>query len=187
MSPHYEDTTSAAKYCPRNSCQLNYAKRAMKTEFDVVESPKRKFTEAWGRLVQSTEWDYFVTITTRHTTSEAGARRLAQRFHEIMTRRGIPNNFLWVAEPHKTKDGYHLHGLVKAEPPKLWVPLCNQSQWATIVDASRTACGGDQWKNQKGVKGRWHRVKLESYEGGKGEYLQKYLQKQMLDWDFFVS
>lgn len=55
---------------------------------------------------------YFATLTTQYALTLNSCRRAAQRFADVVKRKGNTITLCWFAEAYEAKDGYHLHALV---------------------------------------------------------------------------
>lgn len=149
-------------------------------------------------------WTHFVTITTRHELTGRGARRLMEKWMDNLGAVMPGIRCFWVAEQfgQKRKPGVHIHAVVQV--PDCWVYSQTQKKfdpgqawtgtnrrywaWAIMVDAARTAAGGEKWRNNAGKVGRWHRVQVEEYRGEQAvKYCMKYLTKGFADWDYLTK
>lgn len=139
-------------------------------------------------LVCGEKWDYFVTLTAKHELSEAGARRVAVRWYNLMRDLGLRPKLFWVAEPHNgEKRGYHIHGLLQLDIRQSWVNVDKKALWRLLWDSAQVAIGGKEWRNKSGKIGRWHRIRLDFYKGqGAAKYTAKYMEKSQIDWDYFI-
>lgn len=142
-------------------------------------------------------WDYFVTVTARHQLTLASARRVAQKMCDRIDSAGgwqrahsspdyQEGRLFWVAEPHKhAAEGYHLHCLLKLPYPR-FTGWTRKRKFLFILNVARRAVGGQEWHNSKGQIGLWHRTDIQDWKGKKqAEYVTKYLQKSIADWDTF--
>lgn len=142
-------------------------------------------TWTWGafnalcELVESTEWDYFFTITARHKMNGNSARKVAERFGEFVSEDFSDVRIFWVTEEHKNH-GMHIHGVLKIRPAK-------ELSWIHLVRTAQRAVGGKRWKNNAGESGLWHRVDFAECKQSHKKYLSKYLTKGVADWDLFVK
>lgn len=154
------------------------------------DSPMVEFLQLGG-------WDYFVTITARHCLTLASARRVAQKVCDRIDSAGgwqrehcspdySAGRLFWVAEPHKhAAQGYHLHCLLKLPFPR-FTGWTKKRKFLFILNVARRAVGGAEWHNNKGDIGLWHRTDIQDWKGKKqAEYVTKYLQKSIADWDTF--
>jgi hypothetical protein len=128
---------------------------------------------AYAEFIAKQNWDWFVTLTTRHALSLPAARRQADRFFKRLCDVSLPceKKFFWAAEPFDLKDGYHLHGLLKTEAP-----------FGTIIDVYQVTSGAKRQHS-------WAGVELRKYDPQKGAamYCAKYIQKRMCDYDILFN
>lgn len=167
---------------------------------------EKRFTSnpdwTWGAFnalteyVSGTEWDYFVTITSKHHLTRRSGRRAVERWcemwresiHSFDTQADRKFVVFWVLEEHK-RGGYHVHALVRF-PPVFKERVPQSAIWDGLRRTAQSAVGGKKWRNAKGTLGFWHRVDVQlvdSSTGKKtgGDYLTKYLTKGLNDWDFY--
>lgn len=170
----------------------------------TVSTDFTKFNEAIQRKMASnpmadfiglSNWDYFVTITSKHHLTIKSARRTALAFAKRIESAGgwerehcspayTAGQLFWVAEPHKHAGaGYHLHCLVQFPYPRFhgWE---NRRKFLFLLSAARRAVGGEEWTNAKGEIGLWHRTDIQSFKSKRqAEYVAKYCAKAVADWD----
>ena len=183
-------------FTPPNGLELLRLNEAIKKRKEYNRATEME------KFLRGQQWDWFITITSRHFMTLASARRTASIFtkliklsssmnfvqgsdnHLIDVAKGNDGLLMWVAEPHKhTASGYHLHCLLRL--PFRFKDLTNKEQFRLLLGKSRLAVGGEHWANQNGIEGLWHRVKLEPYKGHRAsEYCAKYLTKSLCDYDF---
>lgn len=113
-----------------------------------------------GKWLNSYNWSFFCTFTTRYDLSSKSARRLMEKLATFLGKGKSKNPVLfWIAEPYGNKAGYHLHALIKTSmnPKRIW----------------------DYWFK------RYGRNQVRNYDKGlKGsEYITKYIGNQWTDWD----
>lgn len=89
-----------------------------------------QYAAAMSDYLLQTEWNHFVTLTTGYTLTLNAARRLAERFHKIISKELFLPYFntcklFFVAEKFQVKDGFHLHGLLAYEAKYLpaWIDI----------------------------------------------------------------
>lgn len=156
----------------------------------------RKMTSnPMAEFIGVSNWDYFVTITSKHHLTMQSARRTAGVFAKRIESAGgwqrahsspdyTPGQLFWVTEPHKhAGSGYHLHCLVQLPYPRFndWT---KRRKFLFLLSAARRAVGGAEWENAKGQIGLWHRMDIQSFRSKRqGEYVAKYVSKDICDWD----
>jgi hypothetical protein len=147
---------------------------------------------AYEEWVSRQQWDWFLTVTSRHNLSIESARRVAGRMAQRIQLAGSGHRspdekdgaLLWVAEPHKhASEGYHLHCLYKKPQPR-FAGWTNKREFQFLLSVCRNAVGGQKWINRKGKLGLWHRIDIQPYKGkSAAEYCAKYITKDIADWD----
>ena len=100
-----------------------------------IESLKQKNNNVknYGEWLNSIEWNYYCTFTSRYQLSIFSAQKAMERlFDNLVTNYGICQMF-WVAEPFDTKYGYHTHALIKFSElqSKSMIPLVKKS-WQIV-------------------------------------------------------
>jgi hypothetical protein len=151
------------------------------------------------------EWTHFLTLTTKYEMTPNAARKIMDKWgHHVSTVLGPGFECFWVAEKHgnKKKQGVHVHAVVKVPETWQWKgkgdfsPMPGQCPglgkrywaWMIMLDAARFCAGGEAWKNKRGEFGKWHRVKIDEYQGSEGvKYCMKYLTKGFRDWDYYSN
>jgi len=82
------------------------------------ESLKQKKSMAiiYGEWLNSMEWNYYCTFTTRYSLSQKAARSLMKNLNSFLTEElSFKPTIFWVAEPFDNKYGYHVHALLKVQ------------------------------------------------------------------------
>lgn len=70
----------------------------------------------YGEWLNTMEWDFYCTFTTRYSMSREAARNSMYRLNNFLTEQYcFKPTIFWVAEPFDTKYGYHLHALLKVQ------------------------------------------------------------------------
>lgn len=135
----------------------------------------------YANWLNSYQWDYFCTLTTRYELTVKSARRAGEGFYNHLNVIDNGNNperkrcrFFWGAEPFEVKDGYHIHGLLKVHDDMWFTDIVHTWQYVT----------GNKLMN----KAKWNRVDLQKFDPkrGAGFYCSKYILKGLSDWDLHV-
>lgn len=134
--------------------------------------------QLWSEYIETIPWNYFATFTTPYEMSLKSARRIMERYHKKMNIEGRDDWMFWVAEKFKLKDGYHLHALIKTEPP--W---CKETLWLLWQDVS-VYIGQPTNKNGKVINRA--DVRDRDFKRSAGSYLCKYLTKNVSDFDILT-
>ncbi|UAY52139.1 hypothetical protein [Ferruginibacter albus] len=124
----------------------------------------------WLNLMK---WSYYCTFTTRYDFSVKSARVLMNRYFSF-----LKNNLksevqiFWVAEPFDTKDGCHLHTLIKVLAPGSSAKNQINKVWQVITN-------GNYGKG-------FNSTKIDRYKPYLGAhfYVSKYLNRINADYDF---
>ncbi len=121
--------------------------------------------EHWANFLDEYDWTHWCTFTTKWELTIPAARRMADKIgNEFCGKKlGIfqveKPLFFWAAEPFDTRNGYHIHALIRtgAEKEDIY-----------------------QWTNK-----RYGRSLVLNYEKGKGAsgYCAKYITKKLSDYD----
>jgi hypothetical protein len=130
---------------------------------------------AYGDFLESQCYSHFVTITTRYSLTLKSARNLAERFGNQLNYDGIVAEMFWVAESFDTKEGNHIHALVKLIGSNIINPINK------IKIAAKNAIGGNHKVDYKNTKIYPYKPKL-----GANYYIAKYLNRQITDYDIYL-
>jgi len=146
---------------------------------NVTDSVKQGYMD-W---LDTQDWSFWCTGTTPYTLTLKSARRLAERYYDILDRtmnRNVSMTMFWIAEPFDLKEGQHLHWLMKMEPELPYADMYSLWQQAT----------GTKNVSTHRKKGRnWSRIQIERYKEGKGAsgYCSKYIMKAHADYDILTK
>lgn len=130
------------------------------------------------------DWKYFVTGTTRYELTIPSARRLMDRYFDAISSPG--DVMFWVAEPFELKDGQHTHALLKCENKE-------GPEFQQMVDAWQWATGNKALSNANGIiswdKSKWNGIELKKYDKRRraGSYCTKYVMKSRADYDILIK
>ena len=132
---------------------------------------------SYANWIDSMDWTYFCTFTTRYELTLKSCRRLMERTHaKYAEYMGVNPVLFWVAEPYELKDGYHAHGL-------LHIPdeFTKQPHFDFLRDAYMIMAGSKVIQNDKGKLkfDTTHRVELQKFDRRRraGLYATKYIMK----------
>lgn len=79
-------------------------------------------TEALAGYLDSINFQYFCTFTTRKPVSVASTRKIAERVANFIDAGG-QNTMFWAAEKFDVREGFHFHALMKVQwitPTDVW-------------------------------------------------------------------
>lgn len=131
----------------------------------------------YGNFLNTMDWHYYLTLTTRYPLSLPSARRSAERFYNRIEREHGGSRLFFVAEPFDTKHSYHLHGLIYLENRDVKINGLN-----TIRDAWRIVSKGG-----KGKVNNFTIVKRYKKDLGANFYIGKYLTRNNADYDLLFN
>lgn len=141
--------------CPSQTLQSNIPS----SELLVKTYSTTALNTAWTDWLNSKDWTYWCTFTTRYELSLPSARRMATRIGNYCIDTEEQYMF-WAAEEFDVRDGMHIHALVKtpADKRRFW-------QWAYKT---------------------YGRAQIQDYDKriGAGGYVSKYIHKRMTDYDW---
>jgi len=141
------------------------------------------------------QWTWFCTFTTRREMTLKSARRVMERYHNLVKTLNKGATLFWVAEPHELKDGYHLHGLLMCNE---WNPKKRHkvhrstspedNQIKELYLQNQFLNAKDSWHKVNGLTGKDSWVTLKKYDAKIGAvgYCSKYILKERSDWDILV-
>ena len=133
---------------------------------------KHALIKGYGSWLNSYEWDYYCTFTTRYQLTLPSARRTMVKLHGLLTHNlGAAPIFFWVAEPFDTKYGCHLHALLALNNKTPTSKTDIKNAWQVVSKG-------------KGLK-EYNNTTIKEYDRFKGGhfYLTKYLQRNDVDYD----
>jgi hypothetical protein len=124
---------------------------------------------AW--LGSHQDWTYWVTLTTRYELTLQSARRLTDKFYKEIARAGDSRIF-WAAEPFDTKEGHHVHAMLK---------VSELLPFSYVINSWQVATG-----NRRMEKKKWNRIDCQKYNPklGAAHYCGKYITKNLSDYDY---
>jgi len=148
-------------------------------ELKVAQSYNYK--SEYANYLQTFNWDFFATFTTRYSLTLPSARRVMERLHSRAANKYGGIRLFWVAEPFDCKDGYHTHALVflkdrllKEIPVKPEVDFtCLKQSWDIVSKSSP-------------VDTNWTTLKRYDPELGACGYVGKYILKKNSDYDLLL-
>ena len=128
----------------------------------------------YGNWLNSEQWDYYCTFTTRYQLTLKAARRSMEKLHSLISMKyGFAPKLFWVAEPFDTKYGCHVHALIEVHNKLLTNKTDIRNAWQVVSKG-------------KGLK-EYNNTTIKDYDNLKGGhfYLSKYLQRSNADYDIF--
>ena len=138
-------------------------------------SEYKKIIQAYGSWLESMEWDYYCTFTTRYSMSMYSARKAMERLFPALQSYCGATAMFWVAEPFDTKESCHTHALISFssnQSKKLKYFIKNTWQ---IVSKGR---GSKEYNNTRIYPYKKHL--------GGNYYVAKYLNRHNSDHDLFL-
>jgi len=151
----------------RNTCTLGIAQP------ERIAIIKPSIIDAYGNWLNTFDWDYYCTFTTRYQLSLKSARRYMPKLQCLLSHgQEIPPIIFWVAEPFDAKYGCHLHALVLIENKSSKTKTSIKNAWQVVSKG-------------KGAK-EYNNTTIKKYDPTKGGhfYVSKYLHKNSSDYDF---
>lgn len=131
---------------------------------------------AWAKWLNTMDWAYYCTFTTRYSMSVKSAGKSMERLHNCLKKKFPDTILFWVAEPFDAKDGCHVHALLKvnkneSKAIKSTISLIKKS-WQVV-------------SNGRGGKEYNYSVILD-YDKNKGgnHYVSKYMNSKNAEYDF---
>ncbi len=135
---------------------------------------KKSMATHYGDWLNTMEWDFYCTFTTRYSMSMQAAMHSIERLNSFLTEQyGSKPTIFWVAEPFDTKYGYHLHALIKV-PGK---PVANAAYF--IKKAWQVVSKGKYGKEYNFTVVKPYIAKL-----GGNYYVSKYLHRYNAEYGF---
>jgi len=125
-------------------------------------------TEAMAGYLNSFDFQYFTTFTTRKPVSLPGTRRIAEQLATTIDA-GITTTMFWAAEEFDVREGFHFHALLNLNSSACITP---QSIWAWYFERY----GRCQIINNTDPNTRQ----------SAGFYCAKYITKRLADYDLYV-
>lgn len=135
-----------------------------------------KNINAYGTFLEEQNYTHYVTITTKYELTLKSARNLAERFGNQLNYKGVVAEMFWVAESFDTKEGNHIHALVKLIGTDITTPINR------IKVAAKNAIGlSNKGLDYKNTKIYPYQTKL-----GANYYISKYINKPITDYDIYL-
>jgi len=137
----------------------------------------------------SLPWDYFITGSTGYELTQKSARRLAQRYYNLLPPGSI---FFPVSEKFERKDGFHIHGLLQLGESSL---KHSPRSIRTLGQLWQLATGNRCIENYIDEDGEhikweiWNQIDNSPYMKGLGAagYCAKYITKRHGDYDLITQ
>lgn len=132
---------------------------------------------AYADWLNTIDWTFFCTFTTRYELTLKSARRLMERYHEGLKIYAGECKLFWVAEKYEMKDGFHTHGMLSL-PKEMKEPM----HFTNMCDLYQLKTGSKPVSNHNGKldfgSGR-NRIDLQKYDKRRnaGKYATKYILK----------
>lgn len=129
----------------------------------------------YANWLNTMEWQFFCTFSTRYDMSVKSARRAMERLQNFITVNYGKARIFWVAEPFDTKYGYHTHALLYIEKPigKSLKTLIHKA-WQVVS------------KGKGGKENNHTTLKQYNKELGANYYVSKYMLRKNADYDFLI-
>jgi len=112
--------------------------------------------QAYVDYLETIDWDFWVTGTTRYGLTLPSARRLMERFGNNMKRYSgtlfrDKLTIWWVAEPFDLRFGYHLHFLMEAKPEPRFKDIYKLWNVAAKANLGNHRCEAEKFIKSKGA------------------------------------
>lgn len=99
---------------------------------------------AYGNWLNTMQWDFFCTFSTRYPLSVNSARKAMERLHSYVQSTHPKCRLFWAAEPFDSKESYHAHGLISfSHPPTKKTEKYLKTSWQ-VVSSGR---GGKEYNH----------------------------------------
>lgn len=142
----------------------------------------KNYAHLMGDWLNTKGWTHWCTLTTPYELTQSGARRLANRFHEKLSKNAGYTEMYWASEPFDVKAGQHIHALLKV-PPGL--------PYEAITRTYQAVTGSEKWSRIQvdEFNANWKKEGSEDHEEGKGAayYVGKYITKKLSDYDYLTT
>jgi len=153
-------------------------------------------TKRLAEYLDDQSWDFFLTGSTGYSLSLPSARRLAERYFNMLP---AGSQLFYVSEKFECKDGYHIHGLLKLN--KSYYSLSNLNRGDLKHERPEDDLSirrlSALWQTATGNKRRddddkweiWNQIDLSPYmkSVGASGYCAKYINKKRSDYDLFIN
>jgi hypothetical protein len=135
-------------------------------------SCKQKKGKEWAKWIDTLEWSYYCTFTTRYSLSVNSARRSMERLFQKIRAKFPGLRMLWAAEPNASRSGCHIHALVYS------IEESKKLKW--VLSRSWQIVSG---KNQDSY------CIVEPFFKGRGgpEYMTKYFEHPKSEYDLLID
>jgi hypothetical protein len=140
---------------------------------------ENNISNEYAQFLNSQEWDYYLTLTTRYQMSIKSARRAAERLFSRIEERHGGSKLFWAAEPFDSKESYHLHGLIHFNNRNIGE---SNAAFHIIKDAWQIVSKGGV-----GIESNYTLCKRYVKDLGAHYYVGKYIQKRHSDYDILFS
>jgi hypothetical protein len=121
------------------------------------------------------EWGYYCTLTTRYSLSMKAARRAAERLNSYLQKHIGGIRLFWVSEPFDTKYSYHIHALLHFSNPALKNAIALiKKAWQVVTKGK----GGKEYNNTV--------IQPYDKELGANYYISKYMTRFNADYDILL-
>lgn len=133
-------------------------------------------SKEYAEWLNTIEWGYYCTFTTRYSMTVRAARRAVERLFNHLQKKIGGIQLFWVAEPFDTKYGYHIHALIHFTNPTIQgaIELIKKA-WQVVTKGK----GGKEYNN----------TVIEPYVKGLGAnyYVSKYMMRNNADYDIMTG
>lgn len=136
--------------------------------------PSNEIIIAYADWLNSMDWGFYCTLTTRYSMSVKSARRSAERLYSHLQKNIGGIRLFWVAEPFDAKYGYHIHALIHFVNPILYdAKELIKKAWQVISKGK----GGKEYNNTV--------IQPYKSELGANYYVSKYVLRNNSDFDIY--
>lgn len=129
----------------------------------------------WADWINTMDWNYYCTFTTRYPLSLKSARRLMERFYSFIKKSNNKVKLFWVAEPFDLNVGYHLHALIDISDSNSDI---TPNHFLTIKNVWQLLSKGG-----KGKENNYTVIKPYNKKLGGNYYVAKYMMQRDADYD----
>ena len=137
---------------------------------------ERRVIDSWADQLDRLKWSIFATFVTPYRTTSRSARRKMEHLQANLCRvHGNETTMFWVAEPFADRYRFHTHALIIINAPAEQRIVGVENAWHEV---SRPTGYANTKISQV--------VNYDSTKGGRF-YLAKHLNKENVDYDFFIG
>lgn len=142
-------------------------------------SQKEQVRNSYAEWLDTFDWSYWATLTTRYKLTMPSARRAMNGMFDQLSKAGKVSIF-YVCEPFDLKEGYHIHALIG---------LNGNLKYQHIIQTWQHVSGNKRKAKEGDTQSTWNRVDLQTYQPklGARHYVGKYMTKNACDYDILTN